>query len=228
MKNFTLSLLVLLTFCTGAFAQKQTYVPNVDVHVMPIALVFPDPSLRIGTEYMTAGRWSYGLSLGGGINALGLHRAPWNSIKSDKYNMMEIRPEVKFYWLRREYSGWYVAAEGVFSRVHRTLGKDYHYLSDSTQLSFDGSNFRKNKAGFVIKMGAKFIVPKKLTIDLYTGLGLAKTNVRYSRIENPQEVSYDPFFEGENFFPGRKWTPIVSFGVKFGLLVWQKRGSITK
>ncbi|GGH33039.1 hypothetical protein GCM10007423_23010 [Dyadobacter endophyticus] len=53
--------------------------------------------------------------------------------------------------------------------------------------------------------------------------GPRKTNVRYTRIENPQEVSYDPFFEGENFFPGRKWTPLVSFGVKFGLLVWQKR-----
>ncbi|MCF0040095.1 DUF3575 domain-containing protein [Dyadobacter fanqingshengii] len=223
MKYFTFSLLILLTLSTGVFAQKQTIAPNIDVHVMPIALAFPDPSLRIGTEYMTAGRWSYGVSLGGGLNVLGLHRAPWNSLKTRKYNMMEIRPEVKFYWLRREYMGWYLAAEGVFSRVHRALGKDYHYLSDSTQLSFDGSKFRKNKAGFVVKMGAKFIVPKKLTTDLYTGLGLAKTNVRYTSIENPQEVSYDPFFEGENFFPGKEWTPLVSFGVKFGLLVWQKQ-----
>jgi len=222
MKNFTLSLFILLKLPTGVFAQKQITAPSIDVHVMPMALAFPDPSLRIGVEYMTAGRWSYGLTLGGGLNVLGLHPAPWNSLRSRKYNMMEIRPEVKLYWLRRKNTGWYVATEGVISRVHRALGKDNHYLSDSTQLSFDGSTFHKNKAGFVVKVGAKFIVPKKLTIDLYTGLGLAKTNVRYTRIENPQEVRYDPFFEGENFFPGRKWTPLVSFGAKFGLLVWQK------
>ncbi|ACT93089.1 DUF3575 domain-containing protein [Dyadobacter fermentans] len=223
MKKFTFSLFILLMLSASASAQKRTYAPNIDVHIMPIALAFPDPSLRIGTEYMTSGRWSYGISLGGGLNVLGLHRAPWNSLKSRKYNMVEIRPEVKFYWLRRENVGWYAAAEGVFLRVHRTLGKNDHYLSDSTKLSFDGSKFSKSKAGFVVKLGTKFIVPERLTIDLYTGFGLAKANVRYSRIENPREVSYDPFFEGENFFPGRKWTPLVSFGAKFGLLVWQKQ-----
>lgn len=222
MKIFLFLLLILLTLSTEAFAQKQPYERNIDVHVMPIALVFPDPSLRIGVEYMTAGRWSYGLALGGGFNLFGLHRAPWNTLRSGRYSMIEIRPEVKYYWLRRESTGWYVAAEGVFARVNRTLRKNYHYLSDSTKLSFDGSDFRKSKAGFVIKMGAKFLIPEKLTIDLYTGVGLASTNVRYNRVENPQEVGHDPFFESENFFPGKRWTPLVSVGVKFGLLVFRR------
>lgn len=162
MKNFTFSLLILLTLNIGVFAQKQTIAPNIDVHVMPIALAFPDPSLRIGAEYMTAGRWSYGLSFGGGLNVLGLHRAPWNSLRSRKYNMMEIRPEVKFYWLRREYMGWYVATEGVFSRVHRALGKDYHYLSDSTQLSFDGFKVSQKQSWICNKAGSKIYRSEKI------------------------------------------------------------------
>jgi hypothetical protein len=105
---------------------------------------------------------------------------------------------------------------------NRKLGKDAHYLSDSTQVSFDGSDFSKNKVGLVGKVGVKFLIPKKFTIDMYTGLGLARTNVRYTAIENPKEGYYDPFFEWENFYPGRKFTPIISFGVKFGMLVWQR------
>jgi hypothetical protein len=214
----------ILLSTVSSFAQKEkaSFKPNLDVHIMPIALAFPDPSLRLGSEYMTSGRWSYGLSLGVGSNAISLGKLPWNTAKSRSYSMAEIRPEVKFYWLRREDMGWYLAAEGMLSSVKRELGRDSHYISDTTQLSFDRSNFRKTKVGLIGKIGVKFLIPKKLTMDLYTGLGLARTHVKYSEIENPTEGSYDPFIEGENFYPGKKFTPIVSIGIKFGLLVWQK------
>ncbi|WP_031526441.1 DUF3575 domain-containing protein [Dyadobacter crusticola] len=224
MKNFT-SLLcsVLLLNAVVSFGQKQPdlFRRNVDVHIMPIALAFPDPSIRIGSEFMTGGRWSYGLSVGAGVRALTLGKTLFGNNKPPQYSMVEIRPEVKFYWLKRDYMGWYLAAEGIVSHVNRELGRDSHYVSDTTQIYFERSNFSKTKFGLAGKIGAKFLIPKKLTIDLYTGLGLARTNVRYTEIVNPREESYDPFFEGENFYPGKKFTPIVSVGVKFGMLVWQ-------
>ncbi|KQS30918.1 hypothetical protein ASG33_11165 [Dyadobacter sp. Leaf189] len=225
MKNFTFLLVsALLLNAVVSFGQKQPdlFRRNVDVHIMPVALAFPDPSIRIGSEFMTGGRWSYGLSVGAGLRALALGRTLFSSDKPRSYNMLEIRPEVKFYWLKRDYMGWYLAAEGVISRVKKELARNSHYISDTTQLSFERSDFSKTKFGLVGKIGAKFLIPKKLTIDLYTGLGLARTTVKYSEIQDAEEVSYDPFWEGENFYPGKKFTPIVSVGVKFGMLVWQQ------
>ncbi|MCE6991043.1 DUF3575 domain-containing protein [Dyadobacter sp. CY323] len=219
--SILLSALAFLASVNG-FAQGRKYLndANLDVHIMPIALVFPDPSLRIGAEYMTSGRWSFGLSLGAGTSALS-YNTPFSPGNSKRYNMMEIRPEVKFYWLKRNEMGWYAAAEGFVSNANRQLGKNSHYLSDSTQMHFESAHFSKKKTGMVGKIGVKFLIPKRLTIDMYTGLGLARTNVTYSKIENPTEEFYDPFFEVENFYPGKKFTPVVSLGIKFGMLVWQ-------
>ena len=154
MKNATIlfSALSLLASVNG-FAQGRKYLdePNLDVHVMPLALAFPDPSLRIGAEYMTSGRWSYGLSLGAGTSALS-YNTPFSPGNSKKYNMMEIRPEVKFYWLQRNEMGWYAAAEAFVSNVNRRLGKNSHYLSDTTQMSFESSHFSKKRFGMVGKM----------------------------------------------------------------------------
>ncbi|KAA0992194.1 DUF3575 domain-containing protein [Dyadobacter aurulentus] len=223
MKNFSFFLMALCCSATSfGQTQKPVYKPNADIHFMPIALAFPDPSVRIGSELMTGGRWSYGLSVGAGMKAFTFSRTPLSLFSSRSYRMMEIRPEVKFYWLKRETLGWYLAAEGFVSSVNRQLGKDSYYLSDTTMVSFDGSHFSKKKMGLVWKIGVKFLVPEKLTIDMYTGLGLARTNVRYTKTENPTEDPYDPFFDPEDFYPGKKFTPVISFGVKFGLLVWQK------
>lgn len=221
-KSACLFLLLFLFISMTGFAQKQKtkFYRNVDIHLMPIALVFPDPSIRIGSEYMTNGRWSYGLSLGAGMNLLSLNKSFGRGKKS--YNMMEVRPEVKYYWFRNDYMGWYGAVEGIFVHVNRRLGRDSYYLTDSTQVSFDGSHFRKTKLGFAGKLGVKFLLRKGLTIDMYTGVGLTRNNVKYSKVENPTEEYYDPFFEGENFYPGKKFSPIVSFGAKFGLLLWEE------
>jgi hypothetical protein len=223
MRKFTFLSFLLCLFISGAgFAQKQktSFYRNVDVHVMPIALAFPDPSIRIGSEYMTNGRWSYGLSLGAGLNVLSLNKSFRSGGKN--YNMLEVRPEVKYYWFRNNQMGWYGAVEGMFVHVNRRLGKDSHFLTDSTEVQFDGARFTKNKLGFAGKIGVKFLLRKRLTIDMYTGLGLARNNVKYSEIQNPTEGVYDPFFEWENFYPGKKTSAIVSFGVKFGFLVWEE------
>ncbi len=205
------------------FAQSQElarYPANLDLHIMPVALAHSDPSLRIGTELMGPGRWSYGLSAGLGHNPI------TNSLmKNDKrtgYQLWEVRPELKYYWLQREDMGWYAAVEGVYVNSRYSLDKSSYYLSWREKIVFDKADFEKNKFGGIAKMGVKFLVGRKLTLDLFSGLGLAQSHVTYSNVENPQNESHDPFFEREDFYPGKRWTGILSAGVKIGIRLWEE------
>ena len=212
-----------ISFSALGQKEKKIFPSNIDIHLMPLAVAHPDPSIRIGSEYMTSGRWSYGLSLGAGFNQVLSNPPGWPKAKdSDKYRMFEIRPEVKYYWFRRDAMGWYVALEGVLmSRKNKFLNRS-HYLDDSNEIHFDQADFSKSKAGLIGKIGGKFLIKKRLTIDFYTGLGLANTNVKYLNVVNPVAGRSDHFFELENYYPGKKITPLVAVGLKLGFRVWEK------
>ncbi len=199
---------------------RETLPANVDLHIMPIALAHPDPSLRIGAERITGGRWSYGLSAGIGHN-------PFTAVlmKNDRrtdYQLWEIRPEVKFYLLQREDMGWYLAAEGVYVNSSYTSRSSYYILSFNEKVVFDKAGFQKEKFGGIGKMGVKFLVGRKLTLDLFSGLGMAWTQVSYSDVENPKNEVHDPFFDGEDLYLGKRWTGLLAIGVKVGIRLWEE------
>jgi len=126
-----------LTISFAFFGQTNPKVssPNVDIHIMPLALAHPDPSLRIGSEYMTAGRWSYGRSLGVGFAQSRINLPGSTKVKSrDNYRMFEVRLEVKYYWLRREYMGGYAAAEGVVMSRNNRFFDHAHYLDNRNEI----------------------------------------------------------------------------------------------
>ena len=214
--------LILSSFCSFAQRQKKAFKPNLDLHFMPLAIAHPDPSLRFGSELMTKGRFSYGLSLGAGFKGMHLPVVPVSGKRSGNYGLFEIRPEIKFYWLKRETMGWYIAAEGSYVHVKRTMTKSSYYMNDTLQIGFDRASFAKTKFGLVGKMGVKFLIDDRYTMDFFTGLGVALTRVKYSEIEQPKTYSYDPFFEFENFYPGRNYTPLIAIGLKVGVMAWKK------
>jgi len=215
-------ILFLSSFCGIAQQRKNVFKPNLDIYLMPLAIAHPDPSIRFGTEYMTNGRFSYGLGVGAGFKGMHLPFIPVSGKRSRSYGLFEIRPEIKFYWLKRETLGWYIAAEGSYVNVKRTFSKGYHYLNDTLQVGFDRAAFAKSKFGLVGKAGVKFLIEDRFTMDFYTGLGIAVTRVKYSDIEQPKVHSYDPFFEFENFYPGKNYTPLVAIGLKVGIMAWKK------
>ena len=214
------ALMLTLTQAKSQSADRVTLPAHLDLHIMPLALAHPDPSLRFGMEAVTGSRWSYGLSAGVGSN-------PFTVVlmKNDKrinYQMWEVRPEIKFYLYQREDMGWYLAGEGLYVNSSYTSGNSYYIVSYDEKVVFDEAAFQKEKFGGIGKMGVKFLVGRKLTLDLFSGVGMAWTQVSYSDVENPRNQYHDPFFDGEDFYEGKRWTGLFSAGVKIGLRLWQE------
>ncbi|MCF0049152.1 DUF3575 domain-containing protein [Dyadobacter sp. LJ53] len=228
MRYFSTIILALLASTCWSQSSRNLFRENIDAHVDIVPLRFPDPSVRFGSEYMLGGRWSVGLNLGVGVpitgNAgLGFMEPRWEK----DYRLIEARPEIKFYWFKRERIGWYMAAEGFVSKMNASAGTGYHFLpdSDTLQINFDQADFQKTKIGMIGKLGGRFLLGQRITLDFFSGLGLSKTKSSYNNYVNHIIKRSDPFFEGENYTVGRRVTAHLSFGLRLGLIVWAKKPS---
>ncbi|MGX5854173.1 hypothetical protein ACWKW6_11035 [Dyadobacter jiangsuensis] len=199
---------------------------NIDAHIDLVPLGFPDPSVRFGLEMMFGNRWATGLNLGVGVRipfteALGLRQQKWDK---GKYKLFETRPEVKFYWLKRERSGWYMAAEGLLSTMSGTTGKSYHFENnnDTVQINFDYADFSKTKVGVTGKLGGRIFVGRRITLDFFSGIGLSRINSIFSNYKNKSISKSDPFFEGENYVAGKRVVAHLSAGLRIGMLLWSE------
>ncbi|MCF2443424.1 DUF3575 domain-containing protein [Dyadobacter sp. CY345] len=226
MKSIFTALLIIVISSSSYSQGVDLFRRNLDVHVDLVPVIFPDPAIRFGSEMMLGKRWSAGLNLGVGTYILGnraiLFSEPsWNR----GYQLFEIRPEIKFYWFKREKMGWYIAAEGLLSSMKASTGKGYHFANDSDSLEvvFDRADFQKTKIGLIGKMGGRFLFNDRITLDFFTGLGLSNTNSSYSNYVNLGSRRSDPFFEGENYTVGERITAHLSFGLRIGMLVWTKK-----
>ena len=230
MKYFTTFALALFT-STSCMSQvnRDLFDKNIDVHADLVPLAFPDPAVRFGSEWMLGNRWSAGLNVGIGLLIPGNRRTvfqepTWKS----GYQLLEFRPEIKYYWFKRERMGWYVAAEGFASSMKATSGSSYHFFqeSDTLQVNFDRADFQKTKIGMIGKIGGRFLLGERMTLDFFTGLGLSSTNSSYKDYQNPTFSKSDPFFEGENYRVGKRSTAHASFGLRLGIIIWQKENSL--
>lgn len=227
MKYFTT---LILAFLSSTYCFSQTdrglFTKNIDAHIDLIPLGFPDPAIRFGSEWMLGNRWAVGLNLGVGVpvpgnGGLGFREPEWKK----GYQLFEIRPEVKYYWLKRERMGWYMAAEGFVSSMKATAGSGYHFSpgSDTLQINFEKADFQKTKIGMIGKIGGRFLLGQRFTLDFFTGLGLSNTNSSYKNHLNPVPKKSDPFFEGENYTVGKRLTAHLSFGLRLGMILCQQK-----
>ena len=226
MRNIYVVLLALLiSSAARAQAVEGLFQRNIDAHIDLVPLGFPDAAVRFGSEMMLGNRWSVGLNLGVGVpifgnNGFGFSEPRWNK----GYQLFEVRPEVKFYWFKRERMGWYMAAEGFVSTMNGTTGESYHFAenSDTLQVNFDRADFQKTKIGMIGKLGGRFLIRERLTLDFFTGLGLSSTRSSYKNYVNPVVGSSDPWFEGENYNVGKRITGHLSCGLRVGMVLWRK------
>ena len=227
--RYILQALLIFTVSLSVHAQEaDLFRQNIDVHVDLVPLTFPDPAVRFGSEMMLGNRWSAGLNLGIGTYIFGGRRLVFPEPRWNKgYHLLEIRPEIKFYWYKRQRMGWYIAAEGLLSTMRGSTGKSYHFSgdSDTLQINFDQADFQKTKLGLIGKVGGRFLMGERFTLDFFTGLGLSNTRSSYSNYVNPTFKRSDPFFEGENYSVGKRITGHLSFGLRLGMIVWNKKGS---
>jgi hypothetical protein len=221
------SALFILILSGSAYSQavENLFKQNIDVHIDLIPLAFPDPSVRFGSEMMLGNRWSVGLNLGVGTKAFGNRGILFSEPRWKRgYQMFEIRPEIKFYWMKRQRMGWYMAAEGLLSTMKGSAGKNYHFVedNDTLQVNFDQADFQKTKIGMIGKLGGRFLLGERITLDFFTGLGLSNTSSSYTNYVNQTFSRSDPFFEGENYNVGKRITGHLSFGLRIGMVIWSK------
>ncbi|ODS81364.1 MAG: hypothetical protein ABS46_11655 [Cytophagaceae bacterium SCN 52-12] len=173
---------------------------------------------------MTKNRWSYGISGGA---------AAFRQMRNDKrtnYIFYEVRPEIKFYWFQGNDIGWklpqdmgcYFAMEGIYANSRYTIENSSFYADFEQITSFEKADFRKSKFGGVAKSGVKFLIGRKLSVDFYSGIGFARTDVAYSDVVNPQNKSEDTGFKAEDFYDGKKTIPQFVLGLKVGIRLWEE------
>lgn len=227
MKFKLLSLLLsFLAFTAHSQAVDDLFKRNIDAHIDLVPLGFPDAAVRFGSELMMGKRWSTGLNLGVGVpvfgnTGMGFREPRWKG----GYQLFEVRPEIKFYWFKRQRMGWYLAAEPFAMFMNGTTGKSYHFLSNEPdrQLNFDQADFEKRKLGMIGKIGGRFLMGKRFTLDFFTGIGLSDTDSNYKNYVNVVAGPADPFFEGENYETGRRSTGHLSAGLRLGMVLWHKK-----
>jgi len=222
--KYIAALTLILIISTACFSQsdRDLFRKNIDLHIDVVPIGFPDPSVRFGSEWMLGGRWSVGMNLGAGVHINGNRGIGFLEPKWKRYQLFEVRPEIKYYWFKRQRMGWYIAAEGFVSTMKAAAGNSYHFstVSDSLEVHFDQADFEKTKIGMIGKMGGRFLFGQRMTLDFFTGLGLSDTKSSYKNYVNPTVRRSDPFFEGENYTVGKRITAHLSFGLRLGLIVW--------
>lgn len=72
-----------------------------------------------------------------------------------------------------------------------------------------------------IRLGSeRMLVGRRMTLDLFSGLGLSNTNAVFSNYQNRTTSKADRFFEGQNYIAGKRIVAHISVGLRVGMLLW--------
>jgi len=150
---------------------------------------YHSPRLRIGYIQNINDRWKIGLDLGYGNN-----KTTFLEI-SENYNIWEIRPEL--YYFTRSHKT-YLSAELFYINHKDIFIDDFYYPKDNESTRYDQASYQRQKYGLNFKYGFLFNSKRKITFNLYTGLGIRIRNNTFTDIENPRIVDVGP--EGGDMF----------------------------
>lgn len=150
------------------------------------------PRWRIGYIKNINDRWKVGLDIGYGNHNLTFYDL------GDNYELWEIRPEFYYFLKTKRKTKKYLSAEPFYIN-HRDVFLDGHYFpKNGESLSYDQTNYRRQKYGVNLKYGFLFNSKKRLGFNVYTGLGISIRNNTFSEIINPNIVDLGP--EGGDMF----------------------------
>ncbi len=185
--------------CFAANAQSSRFA----LHWAPMSVIDYNPRIRIGAEYRIHRNFSVTADMGFGKN-LGLIR------ESRDYKLIEIRPELKYYFTENvPVVDAYISVESFYIHLTESKRDGYFYADIPAYVTFyDEAKLTKYKYGFHLKTGLKFIIEKHFSIDLFAGIGKARRNIIYSDLVNGETVESDMW---EEWFAGDKYPGISSF-----------------
>jgi len=218
MKKLFLIVMYFLIVQITSLAQDSLPNRNFDIHIMPLTLLDYTPRLRLGFEYIN-NRIGHDIEIGVGYSYFpnwGLRNSVWDK----SYKFFEIRYETKYY-LSSFKNRAYLSSEFFYINLMSDLKNNYYYLNKSQKAySYDSALFTKIKYGFHLKFGFRALYFDKMSIDFYSGLGIAKRITNFKNLVNPTLIQ-EPIFE-EWFIPSYKYQKSIylfhlTLGIKVGI-----------
>ncbi|MDM8160904.1 DUF3575 domain-containing protein [Labilibaculum sp. K2S] len=206
MNKFIGIVLLLFFFSPEIHSQPKEKDHTIEIHTTPSTLLDFTPRLRMGVEYQQSDKFAYSLDFGLGNSVINFYRVNDSDLEKD-YQFWEVRPELKYYFLKpNNVISIYGAIEFFYLETSNSNYDDHYYpKSTSTAILYDKADFLKQKMGAHIKSGIKIIANNKFSFDFYVGGGIAYRTVKYSNVINPHvDESFESFDEWEFGLSKRK------------------------
>lgn len=214
--------IILLSIYEEAESQSASWsAGSLDVHIVPLTLLDANPRLRLGMEYHPYSRLGYSLEVGVGSSQLNQYRFNGNLWGQD-YSLLEIRPELKWYRKKHGANEVYYSAELFYLQMKDKLSNQYFYPEDTAEpVSFEEASFNKHKFGLQLKIGTKFLVWKRFSLDFYEGLGIAYRHIDYSNVVNPEIFGSTicQFWQPPHELEGKYLLAQLSLGIRVGYII---------
>jgi hypothetical protein len=191
MKKYLAAVTLLFLFHQGAHSQSAEKSHRIEIHTTPSSLVDFTPRLRLGVEYQQSEKFAYSLDFGLGNSVINFYRVNDSDLEND-YEFWEVRPELKYYFLKpNNVVSMYGALEFFYLETSSSIYDDHYYPENtSTAILFDKADFRKQKMGAHLKAGLKLVANNKFSFDFYVGGGMAYRMVNYTNVVNPHVGEY--------------------------------------
>lgn len=176
------------------------------------------PRWRIGYIKDIKKNWKIGLDIGYGNGKTFFISSLGNSnIVEENYKLWEFRPEIYHFLPSNDLGKRYLSLEIFYINHKDIFFNNYFYNTKGTAISYESTDFTRQKYGFNLKYGLIIYSQKKLGLNFYSGLGLRIRKNLFSNTVNPSKIIPDPlpledlsFVKDEGFIFGLNF----SLGVK--------------
>ncbi len=212
--------IVLLSFLLtqNISSQEITEIKNhLNFNIMPLSMVDPTPRFRFGVEYIPKNRIGYSIEVGIGNNFLNKWRL--NAPFGHDYSFFEIRPEIKYILKGSDYYYPYLATEFFYINMNDYLESGHYWNGNSNiETTYDAAKFSKQKYGIHFIGGMNLSVWRRLNLDFYGGIGVAKRIITYTDVVNPVESPEQMFVEFPSYYlvEGESVILHLTLGMKIG------------
>lgn len=224
-----LVILLLTLFSLNLYSQYiKSYEAGMKIRISPITMLDYTPRLRVGFEYVNKTKFQYGIDVGIGnsvLNKCRLNGLGWGN----DYSFFEIRPEVKYVYRTSNSFLLYCSSELFFLQLtdHMFSG-DYQIRGNqAVVVSYDEADFKKQKTGMHLKIGADFNVYKRFYFDVYCGIGFANRSIAYNNVINSIEnegLLFVEWFSQPHLFEGQENIIHITGGFRISYLLFSKCG----
>lgn len=225
--KYLLSFFLFALSVTATEAQKT----NLSIAFCPLALVdeFSFPTIQAGIECRLSENIQW-------YNEFGIRyrKSYYEKAATDSSfitsNGFKFKTELRYYFNKRHSRKqriYYAAFNFFLTQNQHNTAVNYYYQADTALLRVDAFGVTKKVAGFNFIYGYKRKLSRKISMDLYAGVGIRFINTQtinkeYDRkrddmIVHPVDLNYDAWQKQNEASKPRRIMPNISMGTRFYL-----------